>query len=73
MFLTEDLVVRVPGEVAFRLAIVASEMTQRVAEIAVSSGLAIVTVGVGRLLFEPTGGNIEEEYQDSMAGHDIAA
>lgn len=50
MNLWNDPRVRLPEEVAVGMARVAGGMVERLLEVAVSSGLAVVSVGTGRLM-----------------------
>lgn len=73
MALWEDPRFRIPGGVALRMALVTKDMTQRVIQVAVGSGLAIVSVGVGRLLVEGACRELGETPPVEARHHSLAA
>jgi hypothetical protein len=58
--------------VAVRLVWVAQEVTHRVVEMAVSGGLALFTVGTGRLI-DSSCRDLGDEGSESDVPHDLAA
>jgi len=73
MALWTDPKVAIPGDVVVRLATVTAEMTQRMAELAVSSGLALLSIGTGRLLFDAACRDLRDDENESAVPHDLAA
>ena len=73
MALWTDPKVAIPGDVVVRLATVTAEMTQRMAELAVSSGLALLSIGTGRLLFDSACRDLGDDENESAVPHDLAA
>lgn len=69
----EDPRVRIPGEVAVRLAWVAAGVTQRVIEWAVSGGLALVSVGTGRILLDSACKDLGEDASETSSVEHLAA
>jgi flagellar biogenesis protein FliO len=69
----EDPRVRVPGNVAVVLGQVAVGISERVVEIAVGSGLALVAVGTGHLLLDQACPDLGDETSARPRFHDLAA
>ena len=64
MNLREDSRLQLPGEIAVTLARLAGGIAQRMVEVAVSSGIALVSVGTGHLLMDDA-----EDPADGEPGH----
>jgi len=73
MALWEDPRFRIPEGVALRMALMTKGMTQKVVQAAVGSGLAIVSVGVGRLLVEGACRELGETPLRNVRPHSLAA
>ncbi len=73
MALWQDPKVGIPGDVVVRLATVTAEVTQRMAELAVSGGLALLSIGTGRLMLDSAYRDLGDEAKESTVHHDLAA
>jgi hypothetical protein len=69
----DDLSLRIPGDVAVRLARIAIGATERVVEVAVGSGLAVVSVWTGHLLLDQACPDLGDEMAPAAQVQDLAA
>lgn len=64
MIQAKDRMVRIPRSVAVSLAWVTSSIAQRMIEMAVSGGLALLSVGMGRLLLDAACSDLGESFSE---------